>query len=125
MENGATLFVKIFWSELHLTQSQLFFKIDQNLICLGTAHKCWDFVAIWRGVPRPNQKFTKNDIKITNHQKWDFFRKKIICLEYPKTQNQHYFFFLFGNPNVGEGDGCQAGWDKIPTFTKYMFLWLP
>ena len=30
-----------------LTQSQLFFKIDQNLICLGNAHKCWDIVAIW------------------------------------------------------------------------------
>ena len=23
-----------------LTQSQLFIKIDQNLICLGTVHKC-------------------------------------------------------------------------------------
>ena len=50
-----------------------FFKIDQNLICLGTAHKCWDFVAIWRGFPSPNQKITKNDIKdhikITNHPK--------------------------------------------------------
>ena len=56
-----------------LTQSQLFFKIDQNLICLGNAHKCWDIVAIWRGFPSPNQKFTKNDIKdhikITNHPK--------------------------------------------------------
>ena len=49
------------------------FNIDQNLICLGTAHKCWDVVAIWRGFPSPNQKFTKNDIKdhikITNHPK--------------------------------------------------------
>ena len=39
-----------------LTQSQLFFKIDQNLICLGNAHKYWDIVAIWRGFPSPNQK---------------------------------------------------------------------
>ena len=56
-----------------LTKSQLFFKIDQNLICLGNAHKCWDIVAIWQGFPSPNQKFTKNDIKdhikITNHPK--------------------------------------------------------
>ena len=56
-----------------LTQSQLFFKIDQNLICLGNAHKCWDIVAIWWGFPSPNQKITKNDIKdhikITNHPK--------------------------------------------------------
>ena len=36
-----------------LTQSQLFFKIDQNFIY-------WDFVAIWRGFPSPNQKIIKN-----------------------------------------------------------------
>ena len=47
---------------------------------LEIAHKCWDFVAIWRGFPSPNQKITKNDIKnhikITNHQKmgpWSYF----------------------------------------------------
>ena len=72
-----------------LTQSQLFFKIDQNLICLGTAHKCWDFVAIWRGFPSPNQKITKNAIK--NYQKSQknqqspkklgLFHEQIICLE--------------------------------------------
>ena len=53
--------------------SQLFIKIDQNLICLETVHKCWDFVAMWRRFPSSNQKITKNDItndiKITNHQK--------------------------------------------------------
>ena len=55
-----------------------FFKIYQNLIC-------WDFVAIWRGFPSPNQKITKNAIKRhqkshENHQspkKWDFFMKKV------------------------------------------------
>ena len=45
-----------------------------------TAHKCWDFVAIWQGFPSPNQKITKNDIKnhikITNHQKNGTFSLK-------------------------------------------------
>ena len=31
-----------------------------------------DFVAIWQGFPSPNQKITKT---------WDFFMKRIICLE--------------------------------------------
>ena len=47
-----------------------FFEIDQNLICLGAAHKCWDFVAIWRGFPSPNQQITK---------KMGLFHEKIIC----------------------------------------------
>ena len=53
-----------------LTQYQIYFKIYQNLICL---------VAIVRGFPNPNQKITKNDIKITNHQKMGLFHEKIIC----------------------------------------------
>ena len=40
-------------------------------------------------------------------------------------QNNFFFFSFFGNPNVREAGGCQADWDKIPTFTENLFLWLP
>ena len=41
-------------------------------------------------------------------------------------QNKHYFFFSFlGIPTFGEGGGGQAGWAKIPTFTKNLFWRLP
>ena len=40
-------------------------------------------------------------------------------------QNKHWFFFLFGNPNVRGGGGGQAGWAKFPTFTKNLFWMLP
>ena len=41
-------------------------------------------------------------------------------------QNKHYFFFSFlGIPTFGEGGGGQAGWAKIPTFTKKLFWRLP
>ena len=33
--------------------------------------------------------------------------------------------FMEKIPTFGEGGGCQAGWDKIPTFTENLFCMLP
>ena len=40
-------------------------------------------------------------------------------------QNKHQKKFVVGVPTSGEGGGGKAGWDKIPSLSKEIFLGLP
>ena len=100
-----------------LTQSQLFQTKTATT-------KKGDFIGILlqygEGSPVP----TKISPKITNSQKNGTFHEKIICLEWPKMQNKHYFF-LFWNPNVLGGGQGSSRLGQNNNFDKKLVLKAP